>query len=59
MVESLPLPPHSRFDLVDDDGSGTLEHHELMAALQVGLGGVGRGHGVPHAASLIRDAIES
>jgi hypothetical protein len=24
------------FDLVDDDGSGTLEHHELMAALQVG-----------------------
>ncbi|KIY96288.1 hypothetical protein MNEG_11675 [Monoraphidium neglectum] len=23
-----------RFDLVDDDGSGTLEHHELMAALQ-------------------------
>ena len=28
----------TRFDLVDDDGSGTLEHHELMAALQV------RGH---------------
>jgi hypothetical protein len=24
------------FDLVDDDGSGTLEHHELLAALQVG-----------------------
>jgi hypothetical protein len=23
------------FDLVDDDGSGTLEHHELLAALQV------------------------
>eukprot|EP00878_Enallax_costatus_P034959 GHUV01038910.1.p1 GENE.GHUV01038910.1~~GHUV01038910.1.p1 ORF type:complete len:186 (+),score=31.95 GHUV01038910.1:326-883(+) len=26
------------FDLVDDDGSGTLEHHELLAALQVGTG---------------------
>lgn len=26
------------FALVDDDGSGTLEHHELLAALQVGLG---------------------
>jgi hypothetical protein len=24
------------FQLVDDDGSGTLEHHELVAALQVG-----------------------
>lgn len=24
------------FELVDDDGSGTLEHHELMSALQVG-----------------------
>ena len=23
------------FELVDDDGSGTLEHHELVAALQV------------------------
>jgi Ca2+-binding EF-hand superfamily protein len=23
------------FLLVDDDGSGTLEHHELLAALQV------------------------
>lgn len=23
------------FQLVDDDGSGTLEHHELLAALQV------------------------
>jgi hypothetical protein len=27
------------FELVDDDGSGTLEHHELMGALQVGAGG--------------------
>jgi hypothetical protein len=27
------------FDLVDDDGSGTLEHHELLGALQVGLAG--------------------
>jgi hypothetical protein len=26
---------HEWFDLVDDDGSGTLEHHELLAALQV------------------------
>lgn len=25
------------FLLVDDDGSGTLEHHELLAALQVSL----------------------
>jgi hypothetical protein len=24
------------FELVDDDGSGTLEHHELLTALQVG-----------------------
>jgi hypothetical protein len=27
------------FALVDDDGSGTLEHHELLGALQVGLAG--------------------
>lgn len=25
------------FALVDDDGSGTLEHHELLGALQVRL----------------------
>lgn len=36
-----PPPPIQRvikewFQLVDDDGSGTLEHHELLAALQVG-----------------------
>jgi len=33
------------FQLVDDDGSGTLEADELMAALEVGWGGVGLGGG--------------